>query len=95
MITYNQLNQAQRYQIEILKKAGKENKEIAELIETSSATISRELRRNQSEQGYCAVQAQERAEQRKRVEKKPTKMTADIIQLITKGLIYDHSPQQV
>jgi transposase, IS30 family len=95
MITYNQLNQAQRYQIEILKKAGKENKEIAELIETSSATISRELRRNQSEQGYCAVQAQERAEQRKRVEKKPTKMTADVIQLITKGLIYDHSPQQV
>lgn len=64
MITYNQLNQAQRYQIEILKKAGKENKEIAELIETSAATISRELRRNGGENGYDAEEAHARAEPR-------------------------------
>ena len=32
MRNYKQLSQAQRYQIEILKKAGKNQKEIAELL---------------------------------------------------------------
>ena len=95
MITYNQLNQAQRYQIEILKKAGKENKEIAELIETSAATISRELRRNGGESGYDAEEAHARAEQRKQQGRSPTKMTAQVIQQIRKGLLFDHSPEQV
>ena len=95
MITYNQLNQAQRYQIEILKKAGKENKEIAELIETSAATISRELRRNGGENGYDAEEARAGAEQRKQQGKSRTKMTAQVIQQIRKGLLFDHSPEQV
>lgn len=92
---YKQLTLGQRYQIEALKKAGKENKEIAVLVETSESTISRELKRNEGKGGYCAVQAQERAEQRKREGKKPTKLTAEVIQLITQGLRFDHSPQQV
>ena len=43
MRNYKQLSQAQRYQIEILKKAGKNQKEIAELLGVSESTISREL----------------------------------------------------
>ena len=46
MRNYKQLSQAQRYQIEILKKAGKNQKEIAELLGVSPATICRELKRN-------------------------------------------------
>ena len=52
MSNYKQLNQAQRYQIEILKKAGKNQKEIAELLGVSESTISRELTRNQGKKGY-------------------------------------------
>jgi IS30 family transposase len=43
MSNYKQLNQAQRYQIEILKKAGKNQKQIAELLGVSESTISRSL----------------------------------------------------
>ena len=52
MRNYKQLSQAQRYQIEILKKAGKNQKEIAELLGVSAATISRELMRNKGQKGY-------------------------------------------
>jgi IS30 family transposase len=95
MRTYKQLNLAQRYQIEILKKVGKQNKEVAVLIETSAGSISRELRRNGGESGYNAEEAHARAEQRKRQGRKPTKITAPVIQQIRQGLRFDHSPEQV
>jgi len=52
MSNYKQLNQAQRYQIEILKEAGKNQKQIAELQGVSESTISRELTRNPGKKGY-------------------------------------------
>jgi len=52
MRNYKQLSQAQRYLIEILKKAGKNQKEIAALMGVSESTISRELKRNQGKKGY-------------------------------------------
>jgi len=52
MRNYKQLSQAQRYLIEILKKAGKNQKEIAVLMGISESTISRELKRNQGKEGY-------------------------------------------
>jgi transposase, IS30 family len=48
---YKQLSQAQRYQIEILKKAGKNQKQVAELLVVSPATICRELQRNKGQKG--------------------------------------------
>ena len=51
MSNYKQLNQAQRYQIEILKKAGNNQKEIAALLGVSESTIS---------QGIEAESGQER-----------------------------------
>jgi transposase, IS30 family len=62
MKNYKQLNQEQRYQIEILKKAGKTQKEIAELLEVSPATICRELTRNKGKKGYRSRQAQIKAD---------------------------------
>ncbi|MFZ2171336.1 MAG: helix-turn-helix domain-containing protein, partial [Methylococcaceae bacterium] len=40
MRSYKQLSQLQRYQIEILNKAGENQKEIAELLGVSPATTS-------------------------------------------------------
>ena len=48
MRNYKQLGQAQRYQIEIVKKAGKNQKEIAALLGVPESTISSELARNVS-----------------------------------------------
>ena len=51
MRNYKQLSQAQRYQIEILKKAGKNQKEIAELLGVSAPQrFARELKRNKGQE---------------------------------------------
>jgi IS30 family transposase len=65
MRNYKQLSQAQRYQIEILMKAGKNKKEIAELPVVSESTISRELTWNHSKKGQRPKQAQSKADKRK------------------------------
>ena len=51
MNTYQQLTQAQRYQIYAHKKMGHNQTEIAEAIGVHKATISRELGRNCGQRG--------------------------------------------
>ncbi|CAA9891174.1 Mobile element protein (fragment) [Candidatus Methylobacter favarea] len=46
MKTYSPLAEVQRYQIEVLKKAKKDQKDIAAIPGVSSSTLSRELKRN-------------------------------------------------
>lgn len=46
MSTYQQLTQAQRYQIYALKKMGHHQTEIAKCIGVHKSTVSRELKRN-------------------------------------------------
>jgi IS30 family transposase len=93
MSNYKQLNQAQRYQIEILKKAGKN--QIAELLGLSESTISRELTRNEGKKGYRPKQAQIKADNRKKRAAKALKMTPALILLIEAGILLDWSPEQV
>ena len=95
MSNYKQLNQAQRYQIEILKKAGKNQKEIAALLGVSESTISRELARNQGKKGYRPKQAQIKADHRKKQAAKALKMTPTLILLIEARIRLDWSPVQV
>ena len=57
MNKYKQLTEVQRYQIEALNKAQKEQKEIAEIIGVSASTICRELKRNTGLRGYRPRQA--------------------------------------
>jgi IS30 family transposase len=95
MSNYKQLNQAQRYQIEILKKAGKSQKEIAALLGVSESTISRELKRNQGKKGYRPKQAQIKADNRKKQAAKALKMTPTLILLIEARIRLDWSPEQV
>jgi transposase, IS30 family len=77
---YHQLTQDLRHQIEILKKAGKNQKDIAELVNVSPSTICRELQRNSGKRGYRPKQAQLKAGSRRKLTVKPLKMTAVAIE---------------
>jgi len=95
MRNYKQLSQEQRYQIEILKKAGKTQKEIAELLGVSPGTICRELKRNQGKRGYRPKQAQIKADKRRAQATKALKMTEGLVRLIEEKIVLDWSPEQV
>jgi IS30 family transposase len=95
MSTYKQLSQAQRYQIEILNKAGKNQKEIAELLGVSPGTICRELKRNKGKKGYHPKQAQIKADKRRKQAAKAIKMTKEVIVEIEEKIRLDWSPEQV
>jgi len=95
MSHYKQLDQAQRYQIAILKKAGKNQKEMAELLSVSPGTICRELQRNKGKKGYRPKQAQFKADKRRQQAAKALKMTASVIVLIEGMIVLDWSPGQI
>jgi transposase, IS30 family len=92
---YNQLTQGLRYQIGILKKAGKSQKDIADLVKVSPSTICRELQRNTGKRGYRPKQAQLKAESRRKLTAKPLKMTAVAIDLIAAKTVINWSPEQI
>jgi transposase, IS30 family len=92
---YNQLNQIQRYQIEILKKAGNNQKEIAILLGVAPSTIGRELKRNKGKKGYRPKQAQIKAESRRQQAPQTLKMTPSLIVLIEDMILLDWSPEQI
>jgi IS30 family transposase len=95
MSNYKQLDQAQRYQIEILKKAGKNQKEIAELLGVSGSTVCRELKRNRGKKGYRPKQAQIKTNNRRAQAAKAVKMTVETIDLIDAKIVLDWSPEQI
>lgn len=79
MKTYKQLTHAQRCRIEALKKSGLSQNKIAEIVDVSQSTISRELRRNRGLRGYRHKQAQRMSDDRRRSAKKAQKMTPELI----------------
>ena len=95
MKKYTQLTEVQRYQIEALKKAKKEQKDIAVIIGVSASTISREIRRNRGLRGYRPKQAHTKALIRRREAAKAIKMTAEVIDFIETKIQLDWSPEQV
>lgn len=95
MKTHKQLTEGQRYQIAALKKAEKSNKEIATIVGTSEATISRELKRNIGKRGYRPKQAHIKALRRKQNAVKAIKMTPEVIVLVDQQIRFDLSPEQV
>ena len=77
---YYQLTQAQRYMIETLIKSGKNQTQVANLLNVHRSTISRELRRNTPQRGvgakvYVAVSAQFKTWQRHHIKAKQVKFT--------------------
>ncbi len=70
-MNYQQLTQAQRYQIYALRKAQFNQTEIASELGVHKATVSREVRRGRGERGYRPKQAQELAVARLRLRVRP------------------------
>lgn len=95
MRNYKQLNREQRYQIKILITAGKNQKEIAELLCISGSTVCRELKRNRGNKGYFPKQAQIKADKRRKEATKALKMTAEVIVEIEEKIRLDWSPEQI
>ena len=95
MRNYKQLSQAQRYQIAILNKAGKNQKEMAELLGVSRSTMCRELKRNSGNKGYFPKQAQMKTDKRRKLAAKALKMTAEAIVGIEQKIRLDWSPEQI
>ena len=64
-MNYKQLTDNKRYQIYVMKKAEHSQKDIADILERSPSTISRELYRNCSLRGYRPAQAQHLSDYRR------------------------------
>ncbi len=92
---YKQLTLGQRYQIQALRGKGHFQKEIAETVGISRSALSRELRRNASDNGYCAEQANGLATQRRTMSQKRSKLDERHVPIITKGLLLGWSPENI
>jgi IS30 family transposase len=91
-----QLTREQRYEIEVLLRAGKRQKEIAELVGKDKSVISRELKRNSHKRGYSARLAQEYADERKERFRRKRRFTESIRRKVVKELTEEQwSPEQI
>lgn len=93
-MNYTQLAREQRYQINVLKRAGHNQTYIAALIGCHKSTISRELRRNRGQKGYRHYQAGELALDR-RCEGYRSRIAWQTWQEVERLLRQDWSPDQI
>lgn len=95
-MNYRQLTMSQRYQIEALKKEGLSSRSIADNIGVHYSTISRELRRNSTDDGeYFAVSATVSARLRYQYKRKNRRLTKEHISYIRKHIQEGWSPEQI
>lgn len=92
---YQQLTQEQRYQISCLRKAGMTQAAIAEAVGVNSSTISRELKRNSTENGYDAKDAHFQSENRRGSAVKASKRTTATDTIIRESLALGWSPAAI
>lgn len=97
MKNYHHFSQEQRYQMEILLKANKEQKEIAKLLGLSESTICREKKRNADRRNgaYRADLAQRKADDRQQNKKRHCRFTAEVQAFVERHLEQDLSPEQI
>lgn len=95
-MTYSHLKQDERSQISVLQLIGYNQKKIAWQLKRSESTISREIARNSGNRGYLAQEAQEKANNRRRLaHSKPKKMKNKLLAVIREKLLLDWSPEQI
>ena len=82
MNEYSQLTLPQRYEISALHKAGHGPSQIARIVGVHRTTISRELTRNQSRNGYFPQAADHRAQYRRAKARGPRKWTSHCSRLV-------------
>jgi IS30 family transposase len=93
-MNYTQLAREQRYQINILKKAGHNQTYIALMVGCHKSTISRELRRNRGQKGYRHYQAGELALDRQ-CDAYRARIAWQTWQQVERCLRQDWSPEQI
>ena len=93
-MNYTQLTQKQRYQINILRKAGHNQTYIAGMVGCHKSTISREVRRTRGQKGYRHHQAGELALDR-RCEGYRSRIAWQTWQQVERLLRQDWSPEQI
>lgn len=89
---YNQLSLEQRYKIEVLCSAGKNQAEIAIIIGVHKSTISRELRRNAPQRGigakvYVAEHADKKTRKRHAMKTKRICFTTELKQQVKNWML--------
>jgi IS30 family transposase len=94
-MSYNQLTEVERYQIQALMKVGLSQKQIAGELRRSPSTICRELKRNRGLRGYRPAQAQRLSDSRRVNAHKAIKLTEQVLTWIRTLLTQQLSPQQV
>ncbi|SHO51993.1 Helix-turn-helix domain-containing protein [Desulfopila aestuarii DSM 18488] len=92
---YQQLTQEQRYQISGLPKAGMTHAAIAKAVGVSSSTISRELKRNSTENGYDPKVAHLQSMNRKSSAAKANKRDPATDSIIRESLALGWSPAAI
>ncbi len=93
MKIYQQLTQAQRYQIYALLKMGHNQTEIARVIGVHRSTISRELHRNLGQRGYRPKQAHRLALERRKHAR--ARILPEAWAVIEAKIRMDWSPEQI
>jgi IS30 family transposase len=94
-MTYTHLTQAERYQIEILRKAKHTQSAIAVLLGRDKSCISRELRRNRGQRGYRPKQAHSLAQTRQKACANGPRVEVKTWELVESKLKEAWSPQQI
>ena len=92
---YQQLTQEPRYQISALRKTGMSLRGIAQEVGIHFSTVSRELRRNVSVNGYIPKLAHHLSDRRRRTAQKAHKRTDTTDDVIRKSLLLGWSPETI
>ncbi|WP_445009862.1 IS30 family transposase [Vreelandella stevensii] len=94
-MAYRQLTQTQRYQIHAYRCAGMSQRQVARAIGVHDSTVSRELRRHATPEGYDPEQAQQRSDHRRRTAWKWTKRLPSLMDFVARRLREEWSPEQI
>ena len=96
MKKYNHITKEQRYTISVCLREKKSLSEIANLINVSKSTVSREVKRNSNTyRHYVAIDAQQFSEMRKSVPRRPRKLSKEDWQEIEQCLKRHWSPETI
>ena len=94
-MTYTCLSQTERYQIQVLMKAGHNQAEIAQILGRRKSKISRELTRASGPRVYLPRQAQNRSEERLRCSSNAARISPEIWQAVRGFLALQWNPEQI
>lgn len=94
-MSYKHLSLEERHYIKVERKAGRSMNKIAESLDRSQSSISRELKRNTGQQGYRHKQAERMAIKRHKNKYKSVKLTEGTKRVIQDHLEDDWSPEQI